>query len=46
MFANIDARLSILGSRFLAADEHSLCLRQPLQQGDCLAPSFSFLGRF
>lgn len=26
MFANIDARLSILGGRLLAADEHSLCL--------------------
>lgn len=46
MFANIDARLSILGERFLAADEHSLCLPAASAAGWLSGTVFFILGRF
>ena len=46
MFANTDARLSILGERFLAADEHSLCLPAASAAGWLSGTVFFILGRF
>lgn len=42
MFANIDARLSILGEWFLQQMNILCAFQQHLQQGGCLALSFSF----